>query len=139
MSATERGRFDVAPWTVENSALAMLVIGTAGAVFSGPDVGDPGLGGTVATVVAGVLVLAAACLAVGLLGRVVDLPFTRTRALNAAVFLGFGAVTANGLLAARSAWLTEGPARVLAFIALIAVVVVGFLGGAMGLGWRLDS
>jgi hypothetical protein len=84
-------------------------------------------------------VSASACLGVGLLGRLVDLPLSRRRALDAAVFLGFGAAIANGLLAARSVWFAEGAGRVLAFAAILAVVVLGALGGLVALGRVAES
>ena len=139
MGATGSGHVEVSAWTTENSALFTLVVGAAGTVFAGPGTGDPGLAGSAATVVAAAVVLCAGCLGVGLLGRLVDLPFPRTRALEAAVFLGFGAVIANGLLAARSMWLTGGPGRVLALVALVVVIVGAVLGGVMALGQGADS
>ena len=76
---------------------------------------------------------------IGLLGRVLARPAPRTRALDAAVFLGFGSVIANGLLAARSVWSTAVPGELLAFSALLAVGVAGILGGLVGLGWIDDT
>jgi hypothetical protein len=139
MGATRSGRIDAEPWTTENSALFTLLIGTAGTVFVGPEVGGPGLAGGAATAVAAAIVTRAAFFAVGLLGRFVALPFPRVRALNAAVFLGFGAVIANGLLAARSVWFTDGPGELLAVTALIAVSVLAVLGGLLSLGLIADS
>ena len=125
--------------TSEHSAVVTLGIGGAGTLLSGPAPGAPGLLGAVATVVAGAVVVGAVCLAVGLLGRRTALPFPRTWAANAAVALGFGAVTVNGLLSARSAWIAEGPVTVLAFVALVALAVGGLLGGLIALGWTLDA
>jgi hypothetical protein len=139
MGTTESRRIDAEPWTTENSALFALLIGTAGTVFAGPEVGVAGLAGGAATVVAAAIATGAAFLTVGLLGRVVALPFPRTRALNAAAFLGFGAVIANGLLVARSVWFTDGPGEVLVVTALIVVSVLAVLGGLLALGLIADS
>ncbi|ERH09637.1 MAG: hypothetical protein J07HX64_01398 [halophilic archaeon J07HX64] len=133
MSETESGRPDPEPWLIESSALSTLVFGTVGIVDAGLEIGDPGP----VTVVAAAIVIGVGSLAVGLLGRFVDLPFPRQWALTAAALLGFGAVVANGLLAASSVWLTDGPEELLTVTALTAAFILAVLGGLLALGWLL--
>jgi hypothetical protein len=138
MGATEPGQIDMEPWMTESSALSGLVVGVSGTLSRGARVGESGLAGGAATVVAVAIVVGTGALAIGLLGRLVNLPFPRQWALTAAVLLGFGAVVANGLLAARSVWLTDGADELLAVTALIAVSVLAVLGGLVTLAWVLD-